>query len=72
MFLALGTWKSQASATVVLHLQTLGRQGLSVCLYDHCAAQPGTQPDAQTKLHRTTEGRAVGCTIGSEFRPPGT
>lgn len=42
MFLVLGTWKSQASTTVALHLQTLGRQGLSVCLHDHCAAEPGT------------------------------
>lgn len=47
MFLVLGTWKSQASATVVLHLQALGRQGLSVCLHEHCAAEPGTQPDTR-------------------------
>lgn len=62
LFLTLGTWESVASATAVLHLQTRGRQGLSVCLHGHCslahnqtlgdAAWNNGRPEQGSGLHR--------------------
>lgn len=47
-----------------------GRDRVSVSMTTVLQSLPHNQ--TLDKLHRTTEGRAGGCTLGSEFRPPST